>query len=235
MAKGIGFTELSIDQTINLKLEKLLAKYQIEHHIELFMAIAEYMGSVRPHRSIADLFNPPELIAFATRLQCLKTALCHLDESAESKSYVQSTIEAFLKRHEQTDDPVEKMLTLRELYLLNGVNVANDKKMAIENRIKLVEQEHRKTSIGFDESSERQYHEKIGKNMLLHKCVNLSADEKSELDANKELGQNLDTMENQARKLEQMYHSGCQRGVDYLMFSNQVDRIIRYLKLFQKR
>lgn len=234
MAKGIGFTELTIDQTITLKLEKLLAKYQIEHHIGLFMAIAEYVGSARPHCSIADPFNPPALIAFATRLQCLKTALCHLDESAESKSFAQSTIEAFLKRHKQTDDPLEKMLILRELYQLNGVNVANDEKMAIENRIKLVEQEHRKISIGFDESSERQHHEKIRKNMLLHNCVNLSANEEYILDANKELRQTLDTMENQARKLEQIYQSGCQRGVDYLMFSNQVDRIINYLKLFQK-
>lgn len=227
------FTEQPIDRILTSKFEKILTKYQIEHHIDLYRAIAEYIFSSKQHSSIVDLGNPPAIIVSEIQLRCLKTALHHSNGDVESNNFIQFILESIFKR--PTGDHLEKMLVLRVLSQLKSVNIRNDQKINLQNRINSAEQEYRSKSIGwYDESIESQYHDKIRKNILLHKCVKQSVDTEQKLKSNDELRHILDAMEMQSKNLKEMHHSNFGRGVDCKLYSDQIDRIMNCLKLFKK-
>lgn len=229
------FTVQPIDRILSSKFEKLLTKCQIEHHIDLFRAIAKYIISSKQHSSIVDLGNPPAIIVSEIQLRCLKAALHHSTDDVESSNFIKFILESIFKRRSQTGDHFEKMLVLRVLSQLNSANIRNDQKINLQNCINSAEQEYRSQPIGWhDESIESQYHEKNRKNILLHKCVKQSVDNGKKLKSNNEFGHILDALEMQTKKLKEMHHSDFDRGIDCKLYSDQIDRIINCLKLFKK-
>lgn len=230
-SEGIGFTEQTIDRTLKLKLEKILTKCQIDHHIDLFAAI-QYTASGNQKCSIANEENTSAMIASAIRLKCLKTALRQSNENAASEHLVQSSLEVLLKRHNHTNDVLEKVTILRALCQLNGINVGNDQKGHIANRIKSIKQEQQSNMVNVE--LEGQYYNRARKNILLHICGRPSNDKENKLKSNEEVRRTLDAMETQAKILEKMYHADRNRGIECQPYAPQIDRIINCLKLFKR-
>lgn len=235
VSKGIECSELTIDRTLTSKLKNLLTKDTIEHHIELFTAIIEYLTASNQPCSIAGDDKIPAIITTVLHLKCLKIALCQ-PSNAESKHPIEAILDDVLKRHRETDDSLEKILIMRVLCQLNtvgAINLRSDQKIDIDGRIEACRQEQR-TARWLDESSEGQYYDKIVKNVLTHKCEESVADNDFKLQSNQELTRILDTMDIQAQKLEKLYHSQCLRVIDCQTYSIQIDRIVNCLKLFKK-
>lgn len=226
VSAGIGFTEQTIDRTLTLKLEKILTRCQIEVHIDLFTAIAEYTAAGNRKCSIANEESIPATIASAIRVKCLETAL--RQSNTGSEHLVQFSLEELLKRHNETNDVMEKMAMFRVMCQLNGANVRNDQRMSIANRLKSIKQKQHSNMINIE--LESQYHKKARSHILLHNCGKPSTDKECKSKSNKDFQDTLDAMEIQAKILEKMYQSG---RIDCQSYSTQIDRIINCLKLFK--
>lgn len=213
IANGTAVTHSTNNQTLLMKLERLLSKCKVEHHMELMTAIAEYMASNNLPWTIANEDDSTALIASTIRL---KHVCRHPSNITESY--------ALLKRYNQTSDVLEKMLILRIFYSLRKSNNAN---ASIKCGIKLAEQDCRHSC---GKLTEDEYFDKIGKNVLPHKWTRNVCNAENRRTSNEEFVRILNTMEIHTGNLEKIHRM----DIDYQLYSNQINKIVNCLKRFQK-